>query len=278
MDLTKLNKKILGLALSMLIAAPAFASIAVSPMRVEINANKVRNNYVTTALEVRGDAKVPVRFKATAGYFDIDDKGEAVMPETSTSPYDLSKKIRFVPAEFNVQPGKTQKLRINVANLKSLPDGESRAMLFIEDINPKEYNIPTGREGIGAQLIVKTRMGIPVYIDKGKFTKTAKIESCEFLQAKGNLNLNTKISSIGSSRVRYTAKVQFAQGKKLIAEKDIRGGLIPGGKTFTKNETIDIKDIPTGEYTAKLIISYLDENDKRKNIKSEQNIVIQGEM
>lgn len=278
MDLKKLNKKILIIALSTFLTVPAFASIAVSPMRVEINANKVRNNYVTTALEVRGDANVPVRFKATSGYFDIDDKGEAIMPEASTSPYDLSKKIRFVPAEFNVQPGKTQKLRINVANLKSLPDGESRAMLYIEDINPKEYNIPTGRAGIGAQLIVKTRMGIPVYIDKGKFTKSAKIESCELIQAKGTVKLNTKIASTGNSRVRYTAKLQFAQGKKLIAEKDVTGGVIPGGKTFTKSETIDVKDVPSGEYTVKLIISYLDENDKRKNIKNEQNIVIQGEM
>ena len=278
MDLKKLNKKILIIALSTFLTVPAFASIAVSPMRVEINANKVRNNYVTTALEVRGDANVPVRFKATSGYFDIDDKGEAVMPETSTSPYDLSKKIRFVPAEFNVQPGKTQKLRINVANLKSLPDGESRAMLYIEDINPKEYNIPTGRAGIGAQLIVKTRMGIPVYIDKGKFTKSAKIESCELTQAKGTVKLNTKIASTGNSRVRYTAKLQFAQGKKLIAEKDVTGGVIPGGKTFTKSETIDVKDVPSGEYTVKLIVSYLDENDKRKNIKNEQNIIIQGEM
>ena len=192
MDLKKLNKKILIIALSTFLTVPAFASIAVSPMRVEINANKVRNNYVTTALEVRGDANVPVRFKATSGYFDIDDKGEAVMPETSTSPYDLSKKIRFVPAEFNVQPGKTQKLRINVANLKSLPDGESRAMLYIEDINPKEYNIPTGRAGIGAQLIVKTRMGIPVYIDRRKFNKNAKIESCELIEEKGTVKHNKK--------------------------------------------------------------------------------------
>ena len=99
-----------------------------------------------------------MRFKVYTGYFKISDKGDAILYDKSNEPDDLSKRVRFVPSEFTVQPGKVQKLRVNIANLNALPDGESRAMLYIEDVNPREYAIPTGQTGLGAQLIVKTRM------------------------------------------------------------------------------------------------------------------------
>ena len=126
-----LNKKILTTTLALFMTIPAFASVAVAPTRVEINANKIKNNYVTTAIEVKGDSQVPMRFKAYPGFFTIDEKGEVVMKDKSNDPHDLSKKIRFVPSEFTVAQGKSQKLRINIANLNQLPDGENRTMLYI---------------------------------------------------------------------------------------------------------------------------------------------------
>ena len=46
-----MKKKIFGLLIALGLAVPAFASVAVAPTRVEINANKLKNNYVTTAIE-----------------------------------------------------------------------------------------------------------------------------------------------------------------------------------------------------------------------------------
>ena len=43
-------KKILGILIALAIGIPAYASITVSPTRIEINANKVKNNYATTAV------------------------------------------------------------------------------------------------------------------------------------------------------------------------------------------------------------------------------------
>ena len=40
------------------------------------------------------------------------------------------------------------KIRINIIGLNSLPEGENRTVLYIEDVNPKEYAIETGRQGI----------------------------------------------------------------------------------------------------------------------------------
>ena len=274
----KLSKKVFATFTALAICIPAFASIAVSPTKIEINANKIKSNYTTTAIEVRGDQRSTVRFKAYAGYFEVNDKGEVIMPDATDSQYDISKKIKFVPSEFTVAPGKTQKLRVNIANLKGLADGESRAMLYIEDINPKELAVPTGNASIGAQLIVKTRMGIPIYVDKGKFSKIAVIEAFDAQQIKDNLKISAIIHSKGNSKIRYTGKVQFVQGKKLVAEKDINGNVVSSGRILTDNSQVSLKGIPSGEYTVRLVITYLDENDKRKNIKEERTIQIKSEM
>ncbi|CCZ50415.1 putative uncharacterized protein [Acinetobacter sp. CAG:196] len=274
-----MKKKIFGLLIALGLAVPAFASVAVAPTRVEINANKLKNNYVTTAIEVKGDSQQPMRFKVYPGFFTINEKGEVVMVESSNDPHDLTKKIRFVPSEFTVVQGRNQKVRINIANLNQLPDGENRTMLYIEDVNPKEMNIPTGRAGIGAQLIVKTRVGVPVYVDKGRVSKEAEIEYFNIVKAKDGLYTDMKILSKGNSKVRYSGKVQILQGKSLIDEYELDGGVVGGGNYFVNKHKIDTKNIKnSGEYTLRAVISYLDENGKKKNIKKEANLNITGKV
>ena len=258
---------------------PAFASVAVAPTRVEINANKIKNNYVTTAIEIKGDSQVPMRFKVYPGYFTIDNKGEVVMVDKATNDsHDLSKKIRFVPSEFTVAQGKSQKLRINIANLNQLPDGESRTMLYIEDVNPKEMNIPTGRAGIGAQLIVKTRVGVPVYIDKGKVTKDAEIEYLNIVKEKDGYYTDMKIVSKGNSKIRYAGNVQIIQGKKLVDEYSLNGNVVGDNNFYVDKQKVITDKLTSGEYTLRMIIFYYDENGKKKNIKKETNLNIQGKV
>lgn len=280
MDLKRLNKKLIGIALAMVLTVPAFASVAVSPTRIEINANKLKSNYVTTAIEIKGDSKELMRFKAYPGYFTIDNKGEVVMiDDSNNNPHDLSRKIRFVPSEFTVAQGKSQKLRINVANLNQLPDGESRTMLYIEDVNPKELNLDTGRSGIGAQLIVKTRVGVPVYIDKGKVHKDADIEYLNIVQGKDGLYTDMKVVSKGNSKVRYSGNVQIIKGKTLVTEYGIAGKVVAhDGFVVDKQKIVTDNITESGQYVLRMIISYFDENGKKKNIKKETILNIQGKV
>ena len=275
-----LNKKILTTILALFMTIPTFASVAVSPTRIEINANKIKNNYITTAIEVKGDSQVPMRFKVYPGYFTIDNKGEVVMVDKATNdPHDLSKKIRFVPSEFTVAQGKNQKVRLNIANLNQLTDGESRTMLYIEDVNPKEMNIPTGNAGINAQLIVKTRVGVPVYIDKGKVTKDADIEYLNIVKEKNDYYTDMKVVSKGNSKIRYSGKVQIVQGKKLVSEYNLSEKVVGANNFYVDKQKVEMNNIKeTGEYTLRIVLSFFDENGKRKNIKRETKLVIQGNM
>ena len=274
-----MKKKIFGLLIALGLAVPAFASVAVAPTRVEINANKLKNNYVTTAIEVKGDSQQPMRFKVYPGFFTINEKGELVMVDNANDPHDLSKKIRFVPSEFTVAQGKSQKVRINIAGLNTLPDGENRTILYIEDVNPKEMSIPTGRAGIGAQLIVKTRVGVPVYVDKGRVSKDADVEYLNIVKGKDGLYTDMKVISKGNSKVRYSGNVQIVQGKKLIDEYSLAGKVVAGPNFCVDRQKIKTDNIKeAGEYTLRMVLSYFDENGKRKNIKKEANLNITGKV
>ena len=266
-------KKILGLFTVLMIMAQAQASISVAPMRLEINANKIKGNYLTTSINVKGDAKKPMRFKVTKGYFTINEKCEMNMIENvdTNDPHDISKNIRFVPSEFNVMPGKEQRVRLNVINLNQLPDGESRAILFVEDVDPKEINIPTGQAGYGAQLIVKTRLGVPVYIDKGKVVKTGAIEYVKITKEKDGYYTNMKINSTGNSRIKYEGKAQIVNGKKLIEEYPLEKHTVPFGRYYVAKDKVESKKavLEKGELTLRIILSYEDGNGKKQYLKQE---------
>lgn len=273
-----MKKKLLGFLIAIAMGIPAYASITVAPTKVEINANKLRSNYVTTAIEVRGDKNKAMRFRAYPGYFKISDASKLVVVEKSGEPQDISSKVRFVPSEFTIPAGKTQKLRINIANINSLPDGESRAILYIEDVEPKEVNVPNNL-GIGAQLILKTRVGVPIYVDKGKFVKSAEIEYFNIVKEKNGLHTEMKINSTGNSRIRYNGVIQIVKGRKLIDEYPLEGDIVGVGNSHIAKQKIKTDKIKEpGDYTLRMIFYYFDEKDARKNIKKDAILKITGEI
>ena len=260
-----MKKKILGILIAIAISLPSYASIIVSPTKLEINVNKVRSNYATCSIEVKGDEFKDMRFKAYSGYFKITDESTMDMNPQKGDIYDASSKIRFVPSEFMVPAGLSQKVRINVANIKNLPDGESRAVLYIEDVNAKEVNIAND-SGIGAQLIVKTRVAVPIYIDKGKFVKKAEIEKFNIVKEKNGLYTKATILSKGNSRIRYSGKYQIIKGKKLIDEYPIEGKVVASNGHYVAKQKIKADKIKeAGDYTIRMVLNYIDENDNKKN-------------
>ena len=68
-----MKKKLLGILIALGISIPAYASMAVAPTKVEIDANKIRNNYATTAIEIKGD-KVITKTGEHPIYFWQEDK------------------------------------------------------------------------------------------------------------------------------------------------------------------------------------------------------------
>lgn len=273
-----MKKRFLGLLIALSVTVSAYASITVTPTKVEINANKIKNNYVTRAIEIKGSPDKPMRYRAYTGYFKVKDNSDVVFADGEKDEYNIQSKVRFVPSEFTIPAGQSQKVRVNVANLKTLPEGESRAVIYLEDVEAKEFNMPV-TEGIGAQLVLKTRVAVPVYVDKGNFVKKAEVESFDIVRRNDGLYTKMKVISSGNSRIKYHGIIQIIEGKKLIDEYSLDSRTVSGGSYLETEQKIETDKITkAGDYTLRMVFYYLDEKDTRKNIKKDAILRITGEI
>ena len=128
-------------------------------------------------------------------------------------------------------------------------------------------------------MIVKSRVGVPIYVDKGKVTKIAEIEEFKIIPEKDGLYAVMKILSKGNSKIRYNKTVQIYRDKKIIEEYFLNGKAVGNNNYYIDKHKIKTDKITeSGDYTLRIIISYFDENGKKKNIKQETNINIKGKV
>lgn len=254
----------------------AQAALKVTPTLLELNANNTKGNYLTASFDVQGDVNETIRFKIYPSYFKISPQGTMdILEENSTETDNLIKNVRFVPNEFTLQNGNKQKVRLTITNLKNIPDGESRMVLFLEDVAAKEMLLPSGMKDVTTKLIVKTRVGIPIYLDKGKFVKCAQIQTLNLKKQDKELQLALKILSSGNSKVRYTGKAQIIKDKKLIGEYKIKNHVIGSNNSISTIDEIPLKDIKEiGNYTLRLVIQYTDEKGRLKSLIKESQFII----
>lgn len=249
------------------------AAIKVTPTVIEMDTKGVKSNYVTSSFNVQGGENETIRFKIYPEYFKITSQGTMDMLEREQANDSLINNIRFVPSEFTLQNGRTQKVRLTVADFDKLPDGESRLVLFLEDVAAKEVILPSGNKDVTTKLLVKTRVGIPVYLDKGHVTKKGEIDLFKVEQQGENLVCNMKILSDGNSKIRYSGKAQIIKGRTLIDEKPINNNVVGAKNFLLTNEILPTAKITEdGEYKVRLILNYKDENGKTKNLIKESTV------
>lgn len=255
----------------------ANAAIKVTPTILELNANEARGDYLTASIDIQGGSNELIRFKIYPEYFKISQQGTMDIIENSQESDYLIKNVRFVPNEFTLQNGRTQKVRLTVTDIKSMPDGESRMVLFLEDVDAKEVYLPSGKKDVSTKLIVKTRVGIPVYVDKGRFVKCAQIEKFDIEKKNDEIKTALKLVSSGNSKVRYTGKAQIIKDKKLIGEYPVKSNVISANNVLFTDDTIPLNDIrENGNYTIRLILQYSDEKGKLKNMIKENQFTVEG--
>lgn len=267
-------KKLLGLFIALFIIAGQIEAYAlfVDPIRLEVNTNKSKKNYVPAVLNIGGDL-VPSRYKITTGYFTVNSNGDADIIESKVEDkYDARDKVRFLPSEFNVKPGQTQKVRLNIVDIDKLPEGESRAMVFVENLDTNEYKQRYNSK-ITLGIVLKTRIGIPVYIYKGKFIKHAKIDYFKVVEDETGKYTELKVNSTGNSLIKYNAKVQILDGRKLISEYPISTKAVAGNSSvISKDKIVTDKFTEAGEYTLRVVLSYPNEKNKKKILKEETQL------
>lgn len=103
----------------------ANATLKVTPTILELNANEARGDYLTASIDIQDANNEIIRFKIYPEYFKISQQGTMDVIENAEAEDYLIKNVKFVPNEFTLENGKTQKARLTVSNLSSMPDGES---------------------------------------------------------------------------------------------------------------------------------------------------------
>lgn len=244
---------------------PAFAAVKVAPTLIELNANKGAGNYLTTSFSVQADKNETIRYKLYPEYFTITDNGKMNAAPFSEKPDNLIPHARFVPNEFTLKNGNPQLVRVTFTDIKSLPDGESRMVMFLEDVAAKEIILPAKNKNVNTKLIVKTRLGIPIYVDKGRFVKAGSFNDLKVEQNNKNLVYHMKLSAGGNSKVRYHGKAQIIKNKELIKEFNMNSNTIRANGIFEETGLIP-ENLEAGNYILKVILTYKNEKGENKNL------------
>lgn len=267
-----MKKLLILLALFVFSVNAAAAAIRVSPSYIELDANKTKKNYITGSFSISGGKDETVRFKVYPVFFEYDTKGHFIELEDKNQLNSLMGKIKFYPMEFTCKNGLTQKIRFTVTDLKTLPTGESRLILFLEDVDTKEIVIKKANGQAGGKIIVKTRVGVPIYLDKGNYVKRGTLDTVVLKKTGDDYSCEYKVSSTGNSKIRYNGYGYLSQGDKLIKQFDIHGATVEGGTFLEKIQQLDIPkdELKEGqEYKIKFVLTYKDEHDREKILKKE---------
>lgn len=267
-----MKKLLMLVTLFVLCLNSANAAIRVSPAYVELDANESKKDYITGSFSVEGGKDETVRFKVYPEFFEYDTKGRFVELEDNNQKKSLIGKLKFYPMEFTCKNGNPQKVRLTITDLKTLPTGESRLILFLEDVDTKEIIIKKANGQSGGKIIVKTRVGVPVYLDKGLYSKKGSLDAVAMKKVGEEYACEYKISSLGNSKIRYSGLAMLSQGGKLIKTMDIYGMTVEGGKFIETAQRLDIpkdKIIPDQEYKLKFVLTYKDEHKHEKVLKKE---------
>lgn len=267
-----MHKHIFSLLVLIIFAGSAYGAIKISPSYIELDANKTRKDYISESFAVAGGANETIRFKVSADYFEIDKSGIVNVIKDQGQKCSLVSRLNIYPKEFTVQNGKEQKVRFTLTNLKTLPEGESRLVVFLEDVNTKEIFIQKSLNGFGGRIIVKTRVGVPIYIDKGNYVKKGNLDNIVLKKTGDDYFCEYKVSSLGNSKIRYKGIAQLIQGDNLIEEIKINGLIVEGGKFVETAQKFDIpkeKIDPCKEYKIRFVLNYKDEKQNDKYLKKE---------
>ena len=180
---------------------------------------------------------------------------------------------RFVPNEFTLKDGKAQVVRVTFTNLKDLPDGESRMVMFIENVAAKELILPSKNKDVSTRIIVKTRLGIPIYVDKGHFVKVGNFDDIKVEQQNKNLVYKINLSAKGNSKVRYNGKAQIIKDNQLIKEFQVNSNTIRANGIFREQGVLP-DNLDDGEYILRMILTYQNEKGENKTLIKEASFSV----
>jgi P pilus assembly chaperone PapD len=182
-------------ALTLLGAAAGFAQIGVSPSIVETTLDE---RGAASALRLLNLGTRTVEVKVTVQNWDLDDANNVrVLPPNEQS---LDQWIVVQPLRFTVAAGKSQTVRLAIRPRTRPEPGEHRAIVFFEEVAPKDEAVPAMR--------VLFRLGVAVYAYAGTVTRLGALCGITVDQDAALFD----VESFGSAHVRLAGQYAIWEG------------------------------------------------------------------
>jgi len=201
-----------ALALAALLAGRASAETTFTISRVQVFLSAAVKSEVLTLANVSGG---PLRFQLSAFAWDQSPQGEMVLTPT--------RDIVFFPPLLALGPGEQRNVRVGTAT----PPGASEKTfrIFVEQLPPQ--TAPPG--GPPAQVTIRTRLGIPIFLRPTREVTGARIEALALRDGRVSFELrNTGNVHLMAQTIRVIAS---GQGGENVVETAVDGWYILAGGT-----------------------------------------------
>ncbi len=206
----------------------AQANYSIDPLRVEINF-KGKRRVATSSVKVTNLEETPIRLRAYVEDWNLDELGGLTLVGTDDT-WGVSKRVRFNPKEFELQPEQVQVVRLAVSLPPTAPDGEYRGMLFFENLKSAQQRMALSN-GYGATVEIKQRYGIAVYAFKNADNSNPTITTASVAPENNKTVLELTLQNDGKRHTRMLGTV-------VISKKE--GGQL---QPISEVKLQDLKDI-----------------------------------
>lgn len=170
-------------------------SLRVSPLVVQTQSEREQARGL---IEVTNTGTAPFRARVYAVPFTYGRQGLEMLP---SSPQDLRPYLSFSPKELVLEPHQTRTIRFNARFPQDVADGEYRALLYLDQLTERDPNITQ------PAVIIKTRLGITVYVNKGENVPTLAVLKAVYDPQKRQIVLQVNNSGKVTVRPRTTWRI-----------------------------------------------------------------------
>lgn len=172
------------LLVALALAPDAMAALQVFPTRVTLSEKKR-----VAHLSLRHTGTKPGRYNISAVFYRMNPDGNLVpVTDAKDEERPAMKLIRFSPRKAVIPPNKEQIIRVIFSGPKSLPEGEYRAHIHFEPLDPPETPTaaPTKQGQISMAVAARIAVAVPVLYRQGNPEFKASLSDLGLLRLPDN--------------------------------------------------------------------------------------------
>jgi hypothetical protein len=214
-------------------------SFSVSPM---VTIADTRSGQAKGAINVTNAGKETLRLRVYAQDFTYTrNKGYVSIPTHDRS---AIKYLQFSPRELTIPPGVTRNVRVGVTLPPSLPDGEYRASVFVEELKEQKIEADTA----GTPVILTARVASIFFIAKGGVKPNLQGNSAIWNSEQKTINI--VIANQGKKSAYPIVNWKISQAGKEVSNGNILGVVLQSEteREVTIREKNKDLSLPSGSY------------------------------